>query len=137
MTDFEKGIIEGYEIKRIYYSKDENDDIVILKLKKPLSFDDKIRAACLNLNDEKPKKFKNLVVSGWGRTNGNKTDISNILRKSYDLNDISFYPNDTIKNPKIIEIAGKKLACNGDSGGPLSVDKSDCKFKFNDNQIKI
>ena len=53
------------------YDADTNDnDIAILKLKKPLTFTKDVQPACLPDPSFSPEEGELGVVSGWGRTRG-------------------------------------------------------------------
>lgn len=111
-----------------------NNDVAILKLATPLTFNDKVQPACLPAADFKPEaKGAKAVVSGWGKVSGDAKDVSPVLRwtelplmTNADCIKKSHWSATDIFDTMICAgyISGKtpeKMTCQGDSGGPLVV----------------
>ena len=117
-----------------YRSQTGGNDVGILHLDRPLSFNQSFMPICLmsdpdagirfrsnRRNDDVP--FDNLVVSGWGFTNRGRHLIDNGCLNEVDLapvsdKECSRYYND-INSQLTFCAGGKGNICNGDSGGPL------------------
>jgi secreted trypsin-like serine protease len=114
------------------YNENSNNDIIIIKLKSPLKFNDKVQPACLPdvASFVKAQANKQMaVLSGWGGLK-DQGDTPNLLQ---------FLPLPIFPNGKCGGMydgafgdsmfcagyaAGGKDPCQGDSGGPLVMPKS-------------
>ncbi|ESO90984.1 hypothetical protein LOTGIDRAFT_122334, partial [Lottia gigantea] len=109
------------------YQLDEND-IAILTLDKPLTFNDCVQPVCLpEVGDSSALNKAQCTVTGWGTTSyGGKTSpiLQEVTIPTYSgaLCDAQF-PNTTPTDPSVQICAGKPSggadSCQGDSGGPL------------------
>ncbi|KAK9511043.1 hypothetical protein O3M35_005692 [Rhynocoris fuscipes] len=117
-----------------YSYDDQNHDITILVLEKPIEFNDKVGPVCLS-----PEKlnlaYKHVLVTGWGMTHLGRP--SDVLMKAYlrvlDLNecaDIWGYIFSANENAhKVCTDSRKRDTCSGDSGGPLvTLDKETNRY---------
>ncbi|XP_077634779.1 transmembrane protease serine 2 [Crocuta crocuta] len=114
-----------------YDSKTKNNDIALMKLQTPLTFNDKVKAVCLPnpgmmLEPEQP-----CWISGWGATHekGKTSDELNAvmvpLIEPSRCNSKYVYNN--LITPAMIcagYLQGTIDSCQGDSGGPLVTLKS-------------
>ncbi|XP_047731179.1 transmembrane protease serine 2, partial [Prionailurus viverrinus] len=126
----------GYRVGKVishpnYDSKTKNNDIALMKLQTPLTFDDKVKPVCLPnpglmLEPEQP-----CWISGWGATHekGKTSDELNAvmvpLIEPWRCNSKYVYNN--LVTPAMIcagYLQGTIDSCQGDSGGPLVTMKS-------------
>nr|XP_060496986.1 transmembrane protease serine 2 [Panthera onca] len=126
----------GYRVGKVishpnYDSKSKNNDIALMKLQTPLTFDDKVKPVCLPnpglmLEPEQP-----CWISGWGATHekGKTSDQLNAvmvpLIEPWRCNSKYVYNN--LVTPAMIcagYLQGTIDSCQGDSGGPLVTMKS-------------
>uniref|UniRef100_T1J1Z5 Peptidase S1 domain-containing protein n=1 Tax=Strigamia maritima TaxID=126957 RepID=T1J1Z5_STRMM len=129
----EKGRVEMSVVKVIihpqYSTMTHANDIALMELNKPVSFNTKVATACLPPGPEADYESKDAIVIGWGRTEeGGRS--STVLRKAI----VPIVPSSTCKDnygryridPDRMLCAGLeeggKDACQGDSGGPLMLD---------------
>ncbi|VDL60601.1 unnamed protein product [Hymenolepis diminuta] len=110
---------------------DAKDDIALLKLKKPVQFNENVRPACLPNPGEEFEAGNICAVAGWGQTS-QESDISSTLRhinvpllSSEDCEDRFLLYSLINPNFKVLPTficAGKTEAmdaCQFDSGGPM------------------
>lgn len=103
------------------------NDIGLIKFKKPIAYTDRIRPACLPDKDVCVKPNTVCVVTGWGFTDeqgkqGFPTQLQQAPVKIFDTEYCKNLPNYSIVNDKMICAGwenGEVDACGGDSGGPL------------------
>jgi len=133
----------GQEIKwgEIIVHPDYNEttldnDIAILKLASPLTFNNDVQPACLPNRSFKPNG-QTAFVSGWGDTMENGADASTLqfVRVPLMTNEECIGENSVYNltsNPQVTSnmmcagfTEGGKDACQGDSGGPLVVSGDD------------
>jgi len=113
-----------------YNSENSDNDISIVKLKTPLTFNNNVRGACLPESSFAPQSLA--VVSGWGRTKYG--DLSSALKfvavpllsNVQCVEPYTNYPSYAITSNMVCAgyLEGGKDSCQGDSGGPLVVPKS-------------
>lgn len=114
-------------IDRVYHHPEYNDmlhfnDIALIKLARPIEFNNEISPICLPSADL--VKFNNLVISGWGHL-GNDLPQSKTLQevdlKEVDENKCKFSYGPRFRSASNICAANSdnKGVCHGDSGGPL------------------
>jgi secreted trypsin-like serine protease len=115
--------IEYWNIHPRYVSKTDQNDIAIVKLKKPIT-----SLPVVSLppqNDLLLRGFTNLIAMGWGENqNGNQVGVPAFALVD-DMTDI--YSNDESFNKETTLAAGRWRpveqiftgVCSGDSGGPL------------------
>ncbi|KAF5293938.1 hypothetical protein FQA39_LY13643 [Lamprigera yunnana] len=123
------------------------NDVAIVKLKEKVTFTDFIQPICLPINDGidyKPEVNKNLLVSGWGKTDSaNIGGSSKLLYTTVEVWDLrkcndSVPPNSRpIRDSQLCANGIKKQdACKGDSGGPL-INSSVIRGDYRSYQIGI
>jgi len=107
----------------------KGDDIAILKLKMPLTFDNDTKPACLPKPSFSPEDRELGIVSGWGRISS-RGRISDVLRyvsiplvKNTDCSNMAPRYKSILKDTMLCagRREGKIDSCKGDSGGPLIV----------------
>nr|XP_033798330.1 transmembrane protease serine 2 [Geotrypetes seraphini] len=123
-----------YRVDKIIFNKNydsetKNNDIALMKLRSPISFNDNIKPICLpnfGMPWEAPKPC---WTSGWGDTSGRDKGSPVLLAVSVPLispsrcNARSVY--DGLITASMIcagYLQGGKDSCRGDSGGPLVTD---------------
>ncbi|OXA48947.1 Trypsin-1 [Folsomia candida] len=106
-------------------------DIALFRLTRPLTFSNPfIQPARIAKKSTKPSK--KMVVAGWGLTNQNNTEVSDILQKAT----VALRPDSVCKQayePTRVKyvsdvqicVGGEgKSSCKGDSGGPLHIGRN-------------
>jgi len=111
-----------------YSSREFNNDVALLQLKKPIKMSSKARAVCLPPHGDRIKDGTRCYITGWGRTETGKP--ANILQQAV-LPVASEQKCRTVNEKLDIKIRpdtmicaggqgkGKPGGCRGDSGGPL------------------
>ena len=110
-----------------------SNDYALIQLKQPVPFSQAIAPVCLPMNDQ--ENFANDIgtIVGWGITELGQ--LSSVLREAevFILSNITCYetlkPYGILPDANIICIQGSpqgvnQTTCNGDSGGPLMVQKN-------------
>merc|ERR1711979_11243 len=120
-----------------YNKANMDNDIIILKLTTALKFNKNVQPACLPAKTfDAPEKSKSMaVVSGWGTTKsgGNLPDILQYVNVPLMTNadcKKTGYEATSIK-PSMVCAGykkGGKDSCEGDSGGPMVVQRQDGRF---------
>merc|ERR1712088_641926 len=119
--------VESITLHENYNNNAINNDVAILKLKTPLTFNDKVKPACLPAATLSPSGIA--VASGWGLI-GQEPDVGTL-----DLMYVAkpVIPNTQCRNtfwaPSQItdqmicagDADGGESTCSGDSGGPLVI----------------
>lgn len=106
-----------------------NNDIALLKLRKPVTYSKIIKPICLPSNNADPSGKEGIVV-GWGRTTEGGM-LPNILQEVrvpiLSLNQCrgTKYKASRITNNMLCAGRANTDSCQGDSGGPLLVQKGD------------
>jgi len=101
-------------------------DITLLKLEKPVDFDEDVSPVCLPVQDEElPAAGTGVWITGWGDTTEGGKDSQNLEQTSVPVVDsktcLSTYPtrfDDTTQFCAGLKQGGKDT-CQGDSGGPV------------------
>jgi len=110
------------------------DDIALLRLEKPVKFNELIQPICLMTNSDVIPNNSTFYVTGWGEIQSKSKSATNILLKAQlemvDLQDCNAtYKTDGFFQSKLdVGIVDTQLcalslsagACRGDSGGPLT-----------------
>ncbi|XP_045719511.1 transmembrane protease serine 2 [Mirounga angustirostris] len=126
----------GYRVGKVishpnYDSKTKNNDIALMKLQTPLTFNDKVKPVCLPNPGMMLEPDQSCWISGWGATyeKGKTSDELNAvmvpLIEPGRCNSKYIYNN--LVTPTMIcagYLQGSIDSCQGDSGGPLVTLKS-------------
>ncbi|XP_023594890.1 transmembrane protease serine 2 [Trichechus manatus latirostris] len=121
----------GYQVAKVishpnYDSKTKNNDVALMKLQTPLTFNDRIRPVCLPNPGMMLEPTQTCWISGWGATQekGKTSDELNAaqvpLIEPWRCNKSYIYNN--LITPAMIcagYLQGYVDSCQGDSGGPL------------------
>jgi len=130
----QSAFVEKITLHESYNPKTLDNDIAILKLKTPLTFNDKVQRACLPEASFVPTG--KAVASGWGLVGQSPNQSPKNLQwvtKPVVTNDkcvwgtgpFKWHPNQITANMICAGDAdGGESTCKGDSGGPLVVPKS-------------
>ncbi|EPY89735.1 transmembrane protease serine 2 [Camelus ferus] len=121
----------GYQIAKVishpnYDSKTKNNDIALMKLQTPLTFNDRVKPVCLPNPGMMLEATQSCWISGWGATyeKGKTSDVLNAvmvhLIEPWKCNSKYVY-NNLITSAMICAgyLQGGVDSCQGDSGGPL------------------
>ncbi|RWS00870.1 venom protease-like protein [Dinothrombium tinctorium] len=103
-----------------YDSELYNDDIAILKLKRPLKFARNRMPICLPTKDR--TKFEDLIVAGWGWIDSSGKRSRHLLTTDIKETDFDYCNkqwNNTLTDKQFCAADYGKDACEGDSGGPV------------------
>jgi len=129
----QKSLMKSVVIHPQYNKATKNNDIAIVKLKSPLTFNNNVKNACLPESSFAPQS--KAVVSGWGTTiNGVQSSTSNWLKYvvvPFIANNKCVRPHTNYWSSMITSnmicagfFTGETDSCQGDSGGPLAVPRS-------------
>uniref|UniRef100_A0A3Q2XL95 Granzyme A-like n=1 Tax=Hippocampus comes TaxID=109280 RepID=A0A3Q2XL95_HIPCM len=114
----------------LYERKSKVNDLMLLKLEKPVKKTKTVKCLELPGKAKDPKAGSRCLVAGWGRTSNENKNMSNVLM-SVDVtiidrkkcNSAEYYNRKPVITAGMICAGsnGKKVTdtCNGDSGGPL------------------
>merc|ERR1719220_3156801 len=104
------------------------NDIAVLELSTEITFNDKVKPACLPTSETKDYSGWNSTVSGWGDTVATsrtsctlKESVVKVLSPARSGAYAECSSSLKSPNSKICAWAEGTDACNGDSGGPLTV----------------
>ncbi|XP_043849488.1 transmembrane protease serine 4 [Dromiciops gliroides] len=105
----------------------KENDVALIKLKKPLVMSDRVRPICLPFFDEELAPGTSLWVIGWGSIKESEEKLSRTLQQAEvqlidrnQCNDKSAYFGSVTENMLCAGIPGGNIdSCQGDSGGPL------------------
>ncbi|KAK3875359.1 hypothetical protein Pcinc_019769 [Petrolisthes cinctipes] len=111
-----------FTVHENYNSFTIKNDISVIRLPSPVSFDANINAVSLPSSD--PTVGTIVTPSGWGRDSDNALGITDKLRQ-VDVPTLGTAECDAVygivtDNQICIDALGGKGTCNGDSGGPLN-----------------
>uniref|UniRef100_A0A6I8PAW0 Transmembrane serine protease 2 n=2 Tax=Ornithorhynchus anatinus TaxID=9258 RepID=A0A6I8PAW0_ORNAN len=125
----------GYKVQKIishpnYDTKSKNNDIALMKLQAPLTFNENVRPVCLPNPGMMFEPNQQCWISGWGATHekGKTSDVLNAVTvpiiEPWKCN--SRYVYNHLITPAMIcagYLKGGIDSCQGDSGGPLVTEK--------------
>jgi len=128
-SDAQVSFVDSITIHESYNSNSPDNDVAILKLKTPLTFNAKVKPACLPAATLTPSGVA--VASGWGLT-GQSPNVETLdlmyVAKPVILNTQCTSPNTSWGTGQITsnmicagDADGGESTCSGDSGGPLIV----------------
>ncbi|XP_055681659.1 serine protease persephone-like isoform X2 [Lutzomyia longipalpis] len=121
-------------IHPLYKSSRNYHDIALIKLAHPAEMNDNVKPACLSTAPGDAPEDTYLIVTGWGSTSVERREKSGVLLKTNltsvpldkcnrtftDLPPTRHLPNGLNEGQLCaFDVARKKDACEGDSGGPL------------------
>ncbi|XP_047652969.1 transmembrane protease serine 2 isoform X5 [Phacochoerus africanus] len=126
----------GYRVAKVishpnYDPKTKNNDIALMKLQTPMTFNDKVKPVCLPNPGMMLEPTQSCWISGWGATyeKGKTSEVLNAamvrLIEPWSCNSKQVYNN--LITPAMIcagYLQGSVDSCQGDSGGPLVTLKS-------------
>jgi len=131
-TDGVRHAIKSFEKHPNYNAQTIDKDVAIITLKKPIDLGDRARAVCLPKSESVPKltSGQKMTVSGWGKLSGssNGPDVLHAVKIPYMTNKQCKKVWGSSMITKNMLCAGAEdgsanglSSCNGDSGGPLTV----------------
>ncbi|XP_075956703.1 transmembrane protease serine 13a [Anarhichas minor] len=120
-------LVERIILNENYNSKTNDQDVALLKLTSPVSFDANVHPACLPAFNEQVDNGRRCWTSGFGTTEfGSATVSRELLEVTVDIistrvcNSRSVYRGAVTKHMLCAgDLNGGKDSCQGDSGGPL------------------
>merc|ERR1712241_1526418 len=103
---------------------DLSNDVALIELPSPITFNDYIKPSCLPKSGNAVSAGEMVSVIGWGKPSDSASSISPELRQVHDLpvitnrecNDVYGIVGDGVV---CVDTTGGRGSCNGDSGGPL------------------
>uniref|UniRef100_A0A3Q0QTS8 Transmembrane serine protease 13b n=1 Tax=Amphilophus citrinellus TaxID=61819 RepID=A0A3Q0QTS8_AMPCI len=123
---------EPYLVEKIIldenYNKTTNDqDVALLKLKSPVTFNDKVQPACLPAFDQNFAHGTQCWTSGFGTTQAGSGVVSkDLMEVTVDIIDTRVCNSRDVYEGLVTDnmicagkLEGGKDSCQGDSGGPL------------------
>ncbi|XP_055920473.1 trypsin beta-like [Eupeodes corollae] len=117
----------GVVVNVVNYVFHPKIDVAVIKLETPLSLGSTINA--IQLVEETPADGTKAMVSGWGTNRSEGTSLPVQLRAASvriiskeKCSSLPYGYGKQIKSENICAAAFRKDACEGDSGGPLTVD---------------
>ncbi|XP_055389933.1 uncharacterized protein LOC129618930 [Condylostylus longicornis] len=125
--------IENVTLHRRYRSSESYNDIALIKLSRPVTFQSGLHPACLYTKTEDLNEAMNLTIAGWGTTNISTRAKSDFLQKATvrtvpfeKCSTISALTNDRrllrgLLNSQLCANDDTADTCQGDSGGPLLI----------------
>jgi secreted trypsin-like serine protease len=103
-----------------------NNDIAVMRLAKPVKFNNYIKPACLPQQGKSPSDPSNCYAAGWGRMYNENQNTARILQQVRlpvlpDNTCYNTWGNNFDQSSMLCAgyLEGSKNVCNGDSGGPL------------------
>lgn len=134
----------GHRVEKViahpnYDSKTKNNDVALLKLQTPLTFNDRVKPVCLPNPGMMLETRQPCWISGWGATyeKGKTSDMLNAamvyLIEPGRCNSKLVYSN--LVTPAMIcagHLEGSIDSCQGDSGGPLVTLKNEIWWLIGD-----
>lgn len=122
----EKTIMASYAVKYPTYVGSANNyvgDIALIKLSEPVQFNAYISPICMPAQGEEVAPVgSGVIVTGWGDTKGTGS-ASKLNQVGLYVADASFC-GERASPYKICAKDTRQDSCNGDSGGPLEIKKS-------------
>ncbi|XP_015232725.1 PREDICTED: transmembrane protease serine 13-like [Cyprinodon variegatus] len=120
-------LVQKIILNKNYNQKTNDQDVALLKLTSPVSFNDNVQPACLPLVGQDFPQGTSCWTSGFGTTEaGSATASKDLMEVTVDIidtrvcNSISVYGGAVTRNMICAgKLEGGKDSCQGDSGGPL------------------
>lgn len=115
-----------------------DNDIAVVRVNSPFSINDNVRPACLPETCDEDYVNKQVLISGWGRSNAGNRDIQDIRPDALNFAWMTakareycyMYGGSLDKTICVSDDVGdrKRSPCFGDSGGPMVIKKDDGRF---------
>ncbi|XP_053305207.1 acrosin-like [Spea bombifrons] len=119
-----------------YNPKSQSNDIALLRLNKPIAFNEYIQPACLPAKQAILSKMDDCYVAGWGVVREGAEESPDVLQEA----PVNLIPTERCNRPTWYNgrVRGNNLcagyeqggidSCQGDSGGPLMCKRQKAKF---------
>ncbi|XP_026154539.1 transmembrane protease serine 13a [Mastacembelus armatus] len=125
-------LVKTILLKEDYNNKTNDQDVALLRLTSPVTFNDKVQPVCLPGSDQQFVPGTKCWTTGFGTTvEGSGTASRSLMEVSVDIidtqvcNSPNVYGGAVTKNMLCAgDLKGGKDSCQGDSGGPLVCQKN-------------
>ncbi|MED6254428.1 hypothetical protein ATANTOWER_026142 [Ataeniobius toweri] len=120
-------LVQKIIINENYNSRTNDQDVALLKLKSPVSFNDNVQPACLPVVGQQFPQGTRCWTSGFGTTQAGSAVVSkDLMEVSVDILDTQVCNTPSVYSGAVTKymicagkLQGGKDSCQGDSGGPL------------------